>query len=59
MLTSCYYYKVLYKDYVNVYIDWKFEELKLGSVTFLAKMYSKYNPKNSESCIIYHEMISL
>ena len=31
MLTSCYYYKVIYKDYVNVYNDRKFKELKLNS----------------------------
>ena len=39
MLTSCYYYKVIYKDCVNVYV--KFKELKLNSITFLPKMYSK------------------
>ena len=30
MLTSCCYYKIIYKDYVNVYIDRKFKELKLN-----------------------------
>ena len=28
-------------DYVNVYIDRKFKELKLNSITFVAKMCSK------------------
>ena len=41
MLTSCYHHKVVYKDYVNVYIDRKFKELKLNLITFLAKIYSK------------------
>ena len=41
ILTSCYYHKVIYKDYVNVYIDRKFQELKLNSITVLAKMYSR------------------
>ena len=41
MLTSCCYLKVTYKGYVNVHIDRKFKELKLNSITFLAKMHSK------------------
>ena len=31
MLTSCYYYKVIYKGYVNVYIARDFTELKENS----------------------------
>ena len=34
MLTSHYYYKLIYKDYVNVYIDRKFKELKLIQLLF-------------------------
>ena len=55
MLTSCYYYRVVYKDYVNVYIDRKFKELKLNSITFLAKNVFEINgskqnsPKNVET----------
>ena len=41
MLKSCYCYKVMYEDYVNVYIDRQFKELKLNSINFLAKMHSK------------------
>ena len=41
MLRSCCYLKVIYKGYVNVHIDRKFKDLKLNSITFLAKMHSK------------------
>ena len=42
----------MYKDYINVYINRKFKELKLNSITFLVKMYLKLtegsSPKNVE-----------
>ena len=37
MLTPCYYYKAIYKDSVNVYIDRKFKELKVNLITFKQK----------------------
>ena len=39
MLTSCCYYKIIYKDYVNVYIDRKFKEQTKFNYYFSKNMF--------------------